>query len=138
MLLAGECGYENISSAIGTPLGCNHRTNVGLDRPLAFRPNPTLASQASGLERQKLKGRTTMRRFLAVLALLAITSSTSQVAGMERTTPTWHAQSIAAGQARPSERVVSSRKVDPRRQFSATSDFRAEELIPDICKGCSS
>ena len=79
-----------------------------------------------------------MRRFLAVLALLAITSSTSQVAGMERTTPTWHAQSIVAGQARPSDRMVSSRKVDPRRQFSATSDFRAEELIPDICKGCSS
>jgi hypothetical protein len=138
MLLEGECGYENISSAIGTPLGCNYRTKLGLDRPLAFRPNPTLASQAPGLERQKLTGGRNMRGFLVVLALLAITSSTSQAAGMERTTPMWHAQSIAAGQVRPSERVVSSRKVDPRRQFSATSDFRAEELIPDICKGCSS
>ena len=79
-----------------------------------------------------------MRGFLVVLALLAVTFSTRQVAGMERTTPTWHAQSISAGQVRPSERLVSSRKVDPRRQFSVTSDFRAEELIPDICKGCSS
>jgi hypothetical protein len=79
-----------------------------------------------------------MRRFLAVLTLLAITSGTSQVAGTEQTTPTRHAHSVAGGQAKPSERVVSSGKVDLRRQFSATSDFRAEELIPDICKGCSS
>jgi hypothetical protein len=79
-----------------------------------------------------------MRRFLAAFALLAIASSTSHAAGMERTPPEQHIQSIAVGQARPSDRVASSRKVDPGRQFSATSDFRAEKLIPDICKGCSS
>jgi hypothetical protein len=79
-----------------------------------------------------------MRRFLAALALLAIASSTSQAAGVERTPPKRHVQSIAAAQARPSDRVMPSRKVDPKREFSATSDFRAEELIPDICKGCSS
>jgi hypothetical protein len=79
-----------------------------------------------------------MRLFLTALALLAITSSTSQAAGMERTLPKRHAQSIAAAQARPPDRVVSSRKVDPGRQFSATSEFRADEIVPDICKGCSS
>lgn len=78
-----------------------------------------------------------MRRFLAALALLAIASSTSQAAGMERMPPKRHAQSVAATQATPFERV-SSRKVDPGRQFSATSDFRADKLIPDFCKGCSS
>jgi hypothetical protein len=78
-----------------------------------------------------------MRRFLAVLALLAIMSGTSQAAGMERTPPKRHAGSIAAARAMPLERA-SSRKVDPGRQFSATSDFRADKLIPDICKGCSS
>jgi hypothetical protein len=79
-----------------------------------------------------------MRRFLTALALLAIMSSTSQAAGMVRTLPKRHGQSIAAAQARPSDRVLSSRKVDRALQFSATSDFRADELVPDICKGCSS
>jgi hypothetical protein len=79
-----------------------------------------------------------MRRFLAALALLAITPNTGPAAGMERTPPKRHSQSIATVEAKMSNRVVSSRKVDSRRQFSATSDFRAEELIPDICKGCSS
>lgn len=138
MLLAGGCGYENLSSAIRIPLGYNHRKNLGPDRPLAFRPNQKMACQAPGLERQKLTGGRTMRRFLAALALLAITFGTSQAVGMERTPPARHAQSIAAVQARISDRVASSPKANPRRQLSATSDFRAEEIIPDICKGCSS
>jgi len=79
-----------------------------------------------------------MRRLLTALALLAITSCSSHAAEMERTPPKRHLQYIAAAQARPSDRMASSRKVDPGRQFSATSDFRAEKLIPDICRGCSS
>jgi hypothetical protein len=79
-----------------------------------------------------------MRRALAAFAVLAIVFSTSQVAGTERMPPKRYVQSVAAVQAGPSDRARSSRKLDPRREFSATSDFRAEELIPDICKGCSS
>jgi hypothetical protein len=83
-------------------------------------------------------GRRTMRRVLAAFAVLTIVFSTSQVVGMERTPPKRQVQSAAAVQARPSDRVTSSRKVSASRTISATSDFRAEDLIPDICKGCSS
>ena len=79
-----------------------------------------------------------MRLFLTALALLAITSSTSQAAGSERAPPKRHVQSVAAAQTGPSDRMALSRKVDSGPQFTATSDFRAEKLIPDICRGCSS
>jgi hypothetical protein len=79
-----------------------------------------------------------MGRFLAAFALSALVFSTSQAGGMEQMPPKRHVQSIAAVQARPSDRVMPSRKLDPGRQFSATSDFQADKLIPDICKGCSS
>ncbi len=79
-----------------------------------------------------------MRRVLAAFAMLAIVFSTSQVAGMERTPPKPNAQSAQAVQARSSERTMPSRKVSASPSISATSDFRAEDLIPDICRGCSS
>lgn len=79
-----------------------------------------------------------MRRVLAAFAMLAIVFSTSQAAGMERIPSKRHAQSAAAVQARSSERRMPSRKVSASPAISATSDFRAEDLIPDICKGCSS
>ncbi|HVX76487.1 MAG TPA: hypothetical protein VHB49_10180 [Bradyrhizobium sp.] len=79
-----------------------------------------------------------MRHFLAAFALLAVVFTTSQVAGMERTSPKRHVQPAAAVQVKPSERARPSRKVNSTRDVSATADFRADELIPDICKGCSS
>ncbi|WP_173640773.1 MULTISPECIES: hypothetical protein [Bradyrhizobium] len=45
---------------------------------------------------------------------------------------------FAAGQAKSPDPVMSIRKAGPKRQFSATPGFRAEEFIPDICKGYSS
>ncbi len=79
-----------------------------------------------------------MRGLLAAFVTLAIVFSTSQVSGMERTPPKRHVQSAAANQARPTDRTMSIRKVNASRTISATSDFRAEDIIPDICKGCSS
>ena len=79
-----------------------------------------------------------MRGFLAAFAVSVLMFSTSQVAGSERLSPKRSVQPPAAVQVRSSNRPAMSRKVDIGRQFSATSNFRAEDLIPDICKGCSS
>ena len=79
-----------------------------------------------------------MRRFFAAFALLVIIFSTSQVAGMERSPQQRSVQSASAVQTKPSDPAMSGRKVGAVRAISATSDFRAEDLIPDICKGCSS
>jgi hypothetical protein len=77
-----------------------------------------------------------MSRLLVAFALLVIIFGTSQVAGREQSLQQRSVQSAAAVQTRPSDLAI--RKVSARRAISATSDFRAEDLIPDICKGCSS
>ena len=79
-----------------------------------------------------------MRGFLAAFVMSALVLSTSQVAGSERPPSRPAVQSAAAIQMRVSDRTPSNRKNGGKRQFSATTDFRAEDLIPDICKGCSS
>lgn len=78
-----------------------------------------------------------MRGFYVAFALSMLVVGTSQVAGMERAPPKRNVQSIAAVQAKSSDPVTPIRKAGFKRQLSATPDFRAEELIPDICKGCS-
>jgi hypothetical protein len=79
-----------------------------------------------------------MRCLLAAFAMLAVVFSTNQAAGMERALPKRQVQPASAAQAKPSDRIKSNRESNARRTISATSDFRAEDLIPDICKGCSS
>jgi hypothetical protein len=78
-----------------------------------------------------------MRRLLAIFAMLAVVCSTSQAAGMERALPKRQIQPASAAQAKPSDRIKSNRELNARRTISAASGFRAEDLIPDICKGCS-
>jgi hypothetical protein len=79
-----------------------------------------------------------MRRFLPACAILAEIFSTRQVAGQERPQQQRPFESAAAVQARRFDPAMSGRKVSARHAISATSAFRAEDLIPDICKGCSS
>ena len=78
-----------------------------------------------------------MRGFLAAVAVSALMFSTAQAAGSERS-PKRSAYTNVSVQVPSSHRAAISRKTDVGRQFSATSNFRAEDLIPDICKGCSS
>ncbi len=78
-----------------------------------------------------------MGAFLAASVMSALVWGTSQVAGSEQPPPKREVQSVAVSQTRLSDRAP-TRKVGGKRQFSATSDLRAEDLIPDICKGCSS
>jgi hypothetical protein len=79
-----------------------------------------------------------MRRFLSACAFLAAIFSTGLVAGQERPQQQRPFESAAADQARRFDPAMSGRKVSARRAISATSAFRAEDPIPDICKGCSS
>lgn len=78
-----------------------------------------------------------MRALLAALAAFALVFGTSEATGAEQPAAKRLVQRAAAVQAQPSTRDV-GRKADARRQFSATQDFRAQDLIPDICRGCSS
>jgi hypothetical protein len=79
-----------------------------------------------------------MRGFLVALAVSALVFSTSQAAGSERPPPKRSVHSPVAIRTPSSHRAAMSRKPDVGRRSSALSDFRAEDLIPDICKGCSS
>lgn len=48
-----------------------------------------------------------------------------------------HVDPVAKVETISRERAAPGRKATVKRDISATSDFRAEGLIPDICKGCS-
>ncbi|MCB1392900.1 MULTISPECIES: hypothetical protein [unclassified Nitrobacter] len=91
-----------------------------------------------GTGKPKERERTT-RRILAILTMFAILFGTSQVAAMERPHSTRH-QADPAAKVRvvSPDQSTANQKVTRQRAFSITSDFRADELIPDICKGCSS
>lgn len=78
-----------------------------------------------------------MRRWLVASALLAATSSITQVAGKERALPKQQVQPTATLRARPSDGTIARRRIDAKR-LNGTSDFRAKDLIRDICRGCSS
>jgi len=78
-----------------------------------------------------------MRGFLAA-SLSALVFTTNQAVGSERPHPKWPVQSASAIQSIPSDRAALNPKLDIRRQFDPTQNFRAKDLVPDICKGCSS
>jgi hypothetical protein len=74
-----------------------------------------------------------MRLFLTALALLAITSSTSQAAGMERTLPKRHAQShpigwYRAGRSIPGVSSALRRSSAPTRSFPIS----VKAVRPDV------
>jgi hypothetical protein len=80
-----------------------------------------------------------MGRGLAILTSLAVMVATSQAAASVRlVSKRHHADPPAKAETISQERTASRRKATVKRDISATSDFRAEDLIPDICKGCSS
>ena len=91
---------------------------------------------------EKRKSRPEKRRMgkrLAILTSLAVMVATSQAAANVRlASKRHHADPAAKVETISQERTTSGRKATVKRDISATSDFRAEDLIPDICKGCSS
>lgn len=81
----------------------------------------------------------TTRLILAILTMCAVLFGTSQVAAMERSHSKRHQADPAAKVRMASpDQSTTNRKMIRKRAFSVSSDFRADELIPDICKGCSS
>jgi hypothetical protein len=76
---------------------------------------------------------------LAILTLLAVIFGSIQVAAAERQpSKRSHVDSAAKVEMTSSGSQAPNRKTGPKRTIKVISDFRAEDLIPDICKGCSS
>ena len=79
-----------------------------------------------------------MQRLLSALVLCSVLFGASEVAGTERMDPKRYLGSSISVQAKPSVRMMSGRNARPDRGISPIPTFRAEEIVPDICKGCSS
>jgi hypothetical protein len=79
-----------------------------------------------------------MRGLLATFIGFAMLFSVSEAAGAQRDKPQQQSSSSAAAQADASQRPVSGRDIKSKSAISGSPTFRAEDIVPDICKGCSS
>lgn len=79
-----------------------------------------------------------MQRLLSALVLFSVLFGASAVAGTERMDPKRYLGSSISVQTTPSVRMMSGRNARPDRAISSNATFRAEDIVPDICKGCSS
>jgi hypothetical protein len=79
-----------------------------------------------------------MRGLLAAFIAFALLSSASEVSGAQRTKSKQHSTLKAVVQTEAPQPKVSARSTRSNRAASTSSNFRAEDIIPDICKGCSS
>jgi hypothetical protein len=80
-----------------------------------------------------------MHGLLAAFIAFAMLFSASEAAGAQRTKPKQHGSSNAAAvQAEAPQRTMSSRGTRSHRASDGKPAFRAEEIVPDICRGCSS
>jgi hypothetical protein len=82
-------------------------------------------------------GRCAAQRLAGILVLVAVLVSTSVAAAYERRPAMKRPiASNASIQRISSERITSGQKAKMDAVSSPTS-FRAEDIVPDICKGCS-
>ena len=79
-----------------------------------------------------------MRGLLAALVVFAVLFSTCEATGIERRKAKRHGSSNAAIQTEAPKQMVPSQGKRSNRATSMGSTFRAEDIVPDICKGCSS
>lgn len=79
-----------------------------------------------------------MQRLLSALVLFSVLFGASEVAGAERMDAKRHPRSSTSVQTKPSTRMMAGRDARPDRAISSTATFRAEDIVPDICRGCSS
>jgi hypothetical protein len=78
-----------------------------------------------------------MQGLLAAFIAFAILFSASEAAGAQRIKPKQHSSSSAVVQTEAPQRTVSGRGTRSHRAGDGKPAFRAEEIVPDICKGCS-
>jgi hypothetical protein len=80
-----------------------------------------------------------MRGLLAAFVVFAMLFGATEAAGAQRKKPKQPGSANAAVQTEAPERPVSGRNTRPNRATTVViPPFRAEEVVPDICKGCSS
>jgi hypothetical protein len=79
-----------------------------------------------------------MRGLLATFIAFAMLFGAGEAAGAQRKKPQQHTNSSAVVHTDGPQQPVSSRSTRPNRAISASPTFRAEDIVPDICKGCSS
>jgi hypothetical protein len=80
-----------------------------------------------------------MRGLLAAFVVFAMLFSATEAAGEQRKKPKQHGSANAAVQTGAPERPAAGRNTRSNRTTTVvTPPFRAEEIVPDICKGCSS
>jgi hypothetical protein len=79
-----------------------------------------------------------MRSLVAALVAFAMLVSASEATGAGRTTPKQHGTSNAIVQTEAPQRSLSGRSARSNRAGGMSPTFRAQDIVPDICKGCSS
>ena len=79
-----------------------------------------------------------MHGLLAAFVAFAMLFSASEAAGAQRTKPKQHSSSSAVVQTEAPQRTMFGRSTRSTRASEGKPAFRAEEIVPDICKGCSS
>ncbi|WFU19965.1 hypothetical protein [Bradyrhizobium sp. CB3481] len=79
-----------------------------------------------------------MRGLLAVAVVFAMLLSASEAIGAQQKKPKQYGGSNAVVQSEAPERTLSGgRSTGSNRATGASRPFRAEDIVPDICKGCS-
>jgi hypothetical protein len=79
-----------------------------------------------------------MRGLLAAFIAFALLSSSTETSSAQRIKPKQHSTWKTVVQTEAPQPKVSGRSTRPNRAASTSPSFRAEDIIPDICKGCSS
>jgi hypothetical protein len=117
--------------------GCGHEGDNGATGRLDSIDIQGLAHQAPLLAGADAEGRT-MHGLFAAFIVLAMLVGTGEATGAQRTKPTQHSGSNAVVQTEAPQRGASSRRTRSNRATGMSPTFRAEDIVPDICKGCSS
>lgn len=79
-----------------------------------------------------------MQGLLAALVAFAMLFGASEAAGAQRAKLKQHSSPNAVVQTEAPQRTISDRSARSRRASDGQPAFRAEDIVPDICKGCSS
>jgi len=79
-----------------------------------------------------------MHGLLAAFIAFAMLFSASEAAGAQRTKPKQHSGANAVVQTETPQRTIPGRSTRSHRASDGEPAFRAEYIVPDICKGCSS
>ena len=78
-----------------------------------------------------------MRGLFAAFMAFAVLFSATQAAGAQQDKPKQQSSSSPAVH-NDAQRPVSGRSTKSKSAISASPTFRAEDIVPDICRGCTS